>query len=185
MPGEPLTPEAWSSTSRRSPTGVRLAPDYDAAISPGSSGRSTTPPAANRSGPIASSADGSGRSSSARGATSRVGTSVSSSAGGFCRVLQFAATPRKASTVFARLRQGALENGAAGIYGRLEPLLFGPLSEQRILLRPRPGPPARHGPRRRDRDRDRARRRAPEPDGRRVVVRCPPGRDDSPQSGWA
>ena len=55
--------------------------------------------------------------------------------GGLCRVLQFAATPRKATTVLARLRQGALENGAAGIYGRLEPLLFGPLSEQRIFLR--------------------------------------------------
>ena len=95
--------------------------------------------------------------------------------GGLCRVLQFAATPRKATTVLARLRQGALENGAAGIYGRLEPLLFGPLSEQRIFLRLGPVRLLVDGPRRRDRDRDRARRRAPEPNGRRVVVRMSTG----------
>jgi len=59
--------------------------------------------------------------------------------GGFCRVLQFAAPERKAAIVLDRLRRGALENGAAGIYGRLEPRLVGPLSEQRTLLQLGPG----------------------------------------------
>ena len=59
--------------------------------------------------------------------------------GGFCRVLQFAAPEKKAGIVLGRLRHGALEHGAAGIYGRLEPRLFGPLSEQRTLLRLGPG----------------------------------------------
>jgi len=59
--------------------------------------------------------------------------------GGFCRVLQFAAPERKAAVVLDRLRRGALEMGAAGIYGRLEPRLVGPLSEQRTLLQLSPG----------------------------------------------
>ena len=59
--------------------------------------------------------------------------------GGFCRVLQFASSEKKAGIVLGRLRHGALEHGAAGIYGRLEPRLVGPLSEQRTLLRLGPG----------------------------------------------
>ncbi len=59
--------------------------------------------------------------------------------GGFCRVLQFAAPEKKAGIVLGRLRHGALERGAAGIYGRLEPRLVGPLSEQRTLLQLGPG----------------------------------------------
>ena len=59
--------------------------------------------------------------------------------GGFCRVLQFAAPEKKAGIVLGRLRHGALEHGAAGIYGRLEPRLVGPLSKQRTLLHLGPG----------------------------------------------
>ena len=59
--------------------------------------------------------------------------------GGFCRVLQFAAPEKKAAVVLGRLRRCALEHGAAGIYGRLEPRLVGPLSEQRTLLHLGPG----------------------------------------------
>ena len=59
--------------------------------------------------------------------------------GGFCRVLQLAAPEKNAAIVLAQLRRGALANGAAGIYGRLEPRLVGPLSEQRTLLHLGPG----------------------------------------------
>jgi len=54
---------------------------------------------------------------------------------GLCRVLQVAAQPRHAQAVLDRLAHRAEELGAAGVYGRLEPRLVGPLSERRILLR--------------------------------------------------
>jgi hypothetical protein len=54
--------------------------------------------------------------------------------GGLCRVLQLAAQPRSAGAVLDRLTRRAGELGAAGIYGRLEPRLVGPLSERRTLL---------------------------------------------------
>lgn len=53
---------------------------------------------------------------------------------GLCRVLQLAAQPRSAGAVLDRLARRAAELGAAGIYGRLEPRLVGPLSERRTLL---------------------------------------------------
>ncbi len=59
--------------------------------------------------------------------------------GGFCRILQLAASERKVETVFDQLRRGALENGAGGIYGRLEPRLVGPLSGRRTLFQLGPG----------------------------------------------
>jgi hypothetical protein len=55
--------------------------------------------------------------------------------GGFCRVLQLAAKPRRAGDVLDHLWARAFEEGAAGVYGRLEPHLVGPLSERRLLLR--------------------------------------------------
>jgi len=55
--------------------------------------------------------------------------------GGLCRVLQVAAQPRHAGAVLDRLVRRAEELGAAGVYGRLEPRLVGPLSERRTLLR--------------------------------------------------
>ena len=55
--------------------------------------------------------------------------------GGFCRVLQVAAGPRDSETVFGHLAYRARERGAAGLYGRLEPGVFGPVSNGRSLLR--------------------------------------------------
>jgi hypothetical protein len=55
--------------------------------------------------------------------------------GGLCRVLQVAAQPRNADAVLDRLTGRAGELGAVGIFGRLEPVLVGPLSERRALLR--------------------------------------------------
>lgn len=55
--------------------------------------------------------------------------------GGLCRVLQVAAQPRQAGAVLDRLVRRAAELGAAGVYGRLEPRLVGPLSDRRTLLR--------------------------------------------------
>jgi hypothetical protein len=55
--------------------------------------------------------------------------------GGFCRVLQVAAGPRDAETVFGHLAYRARKRGAAGLYGRLEPGVFGPVSTGRSLLR--------------------------------------------------
>ena len=54
---------------------------------------------------------------------------------GFCRVLQLAAKPRRAGDVLDHLWVRAFDEGAAGVYGRLEPHLVGPLSERRVLLR--------------------------------------------------
>jgi hypothetical protein len=55
--------------------------------------------------------------------------------GGFCRLLQFAATEQGAETVFDQLAYRARELGAAGLYGRVEPRLVGPLSTRRCLIR--------------------------------------------------
>lgn len=55
--------------------------------------------------------------------------------GGFCRVLQFAATRSGSETVFGQLAYRARELGGAGLYGRIEPMLFGPLSTRRGLIR--------------------------------------------------
>ena len=68
--------------------------------------------------------------------------------GGLCRVLQVAAQPREAGAVLDRLVRRADELGAAGIYGRLEPRLVGPLSERRTLLRFSHGRLLAHGSRR-------------------------------------
>lgn len=59
--------------------------------------------------------------------------------GGFCRVLQFASTPRGADTVFAQLSFRARELRAAALYGRLEPRLVGPVTASRCLIRPSDG----------------------------------------------
>lgn len=55
--------------------------------------------------------------------------------GGFCRVIQFAATRSGAETVFGQLAYRARLHGAAGIYGRVEPMLFAPLSMRRAVIR--------------------------------------------------
>ncbi|HXV91696.1 MAG TPA: hypothetical protein VD813_00250, partial [Pseudonocardia sp.] len=55
--------------------------------------------------------------------------------GGACRVLQLAARPRDTAAVLEQLVERAREEGAAAVYGRLEPRLVGPLSERRALLR--------------------------------------------------
>ena len=55
--------------------------------------------------------------------------------GGFCRLLQFAATEQGAETVFDQLAYRARELGAAGLYGRIEPRLVGPLSTRGCLIR--------------------------------------------------
>jgi hypothetical protein len=54
---------------------------------------------------------------------------------GLCRVLQLAAGPRSVGAVLDRLAVRAAELYAAGIYGRLEPRLVGPLSERSTHLR--------------------------------------------------
>ena len=56
--------------------------------------------------------------------------------GGFCRVLQFAATARGAEVVFAQLAHRARERGAAGLYGRLEPRLAVPVTARSLAIRP-------------------------------------------------
>jgi hypothetical protein len=56
-------------------------------------------------------------------------------AGGFCRVLQFAATARGADVVFAQLAYRARERGAAGLYGRLEPKLLVPVTARGLAIR--------------------------------------------------
>jgi hypothetical protein len=55
--------------------------------------------------------------------------------GGFCRLLQLAAAEKSVATVVDQLVYRARLNGAAGLYGRLEPRLLAPLSEQRCVLR--------------------------------------------------
>ncbi len=55
--------------------------------------------------------------------------------GGFCRILQFAATGRGAETVFGQLAYRARERGAAGLYGRMEPWLFAPVSTSGAHIR--------------------------------------------------
>lgn len=65
--------------------------------------------------------------------------------GGLCRVLQLAAQPRSAGAVLDRMVRRAHELGAAGLYGRLEPQLVGPLSERRMLLRFSKGRLLAHG----------------------------------------
>lgn len=59
--------------------------------------------------------------------------------GGLCRLLQLAATDQGADTVFDQLVYRARQLGAAGLYGRLEPRLFAPVSRHRCLIRPGPG----------------------------------------------
>ena len=59
--------------------------------------------------------------------------------GGFCRVLQFAATARGAEVVFAQLAHRARERGAAGLYGRLEPKLAVPVTARGLAIRPSDG----------------------------------------------
>ena len=54
---------------------------------------------------------------------------------GLCRVLQVAARPRSVGAILDRLALRAAELYAAGIYGRLEPRLVGPLSERPTHLR--------------------------------------------------
>jgi hypothetical protein len=54
---------------------------------------------------------------------------------GFCRLLQLAATEESADTVFEQLAYRAREQGATGVYGRIEPRLVGPLSRRRCLIR--------------------------------------------------
>ena len=55
--------------------------------------------------------------------------------GGFCRLLQLAASDREVGTVFDHLAYQSMQAGAAGLYGRLEPRLVGPLSERRTWVR--------------------------------------------------
>jgi hypothetical protein len=59
--------------------------------------------------------------------------------GGFCRLLQLAATDHGADVVFDQLVYRARQRGAAGLYGRMEPHLVGPVSRNRCLLRFSPG----------------------------------------------
>jgi hypothetical protein len=59
--------------------------------------------------------------------------------GGLCRVLQFAATPRGADVVYAQLAHSARALGAAGLYGRIEPRLFVPVTEGPGLIVPSGG----------------------------------------------
>lgn len=65
--------------------------------------------------------------------------------GGLCRVLQLAAQPLSAGAVIDRLFRRADELGGAGVYGRLEPQLVGPLSERKTLLRYSKGRMLVHG----------------------------------------
>jgi len=55
--------------------------------------------------------------------------------GQMCRVLQVAAIPSETDSVLMQLLHGASARGAAGVYGRVEPRLVGPLSVSRSLLR--------------------------------------------------
>ena len=52
-----------------------------------------------------------------------------------CRVLQIAAAPAETDFVLTQLLHGASARGAAGVYGRVEPRLVGPLSVSRSFLR--------------------------------------------------
>jgi hypothetical protein len=55
--------------------------------------------------------------------------------GGFCRVIQVAASDKASAAVLDQLAHEAATNGAAGLYGRIEPHLLGPLSERRCFIR--------------------------------------------------
>jgi hypothetical protein len=54
---------------------------------------------------------------------------------GFCRVLQVAASDQDVDAVLRHLAHGAVAHGAAGVYGRIEPRLVGPLSTSRSIVR--------------------------------------------------
>lgn len=58
---------------------------------------------------------------------------------GFCRVLQLVARPRAAEAVFEQLSFRARLFGAAALYGRVEPMLVGPVTEAPCLIRPSDG----------------------------------------------
>jgi hypothetical protein len=55
------------------------------------------------------------------------------------RLLQLAAADRDAGLVLEQLAHRARAEGAAGLYGRIEPRLFAPLSERPCLIRFAPG----------------------------------------------
>jgi hypothetical protein len=55
--------------------------------------------------------------------------------GRLCRVLQIAAAPGNVDLVLTQLLHGASARGAAGLYGRVEPRLVGPLSAGGNFLR--------------------------------------------------
>jgi hypothetical protein len=59
--------------------------------------------------------------------------------GGFCRILQLAATPRAVEQVFALLSFRARLFGAAGLYGRLEPALVASVTSAGCVIRPSDG----------------------------------------------
>jgi hypothetical protein len=132
--GEPLTPPALLEHLPDLAEGLRLVPDYDAeyltwlfAELRRVGHERVFPDRVPRGDVVAELVSGDGRV---------IGWYVCQlRPGGLCRVLQLVARPRAAGPVLDHLVRRADELGAAGVYGRLEPRLVGPLSERRTLLR--------------------------------------------------
>jgi Acetyltransferase (GNAT) domain len=59
--------------------------------------------------------------------------------GGFCRLLQFAARREEAELVYDQLVERARQQGAAALYGRVEPSILEAIASHRTLIRTHPG----------------------------------------------